>query len=88
MCSRAPRIVYACKEISACAFFGRVNILSTMLHIPNPRVLHFSAMLHACLHSKALQLRRGFAIAVTTCGDIYLYYPNHFLGDIDIIQEA
>ena len=53
MCSRAPRIVYACKEISACAFFGRVNII--MLHIYTktnfPRVLHFSAFILCCMHA-------------------------------------
>ena len=36
-----------CKEISACAFFGRVNILSTMLHIPKPTSLGFCTLVHS-----------------------------------------
>ena len=45
MCSRAPRIVYACKEISACAFFDKVNII--MLHIPKPTSLGFCTLVHS-----------------------------------------
>ena len=35
---------YACKEISACAFFDRVN---TMLHIPKPTSLGFCTLVHS-----------------------------------------
>ena len=41
------RTSYACKEISACAFFGRVNIFSTMLHIPKPTSLGFCTLVHS-----------------------------------------
>ena len=58
MCSRAPPRVR--KLARALSLADECHAAYTKTNFP--RVLHFSAMLHACFHSKALQLRGGFAL--------------------------
>ena len=60
------RTSYACKEISACAFFGRVNILSTMLHIPKPTSLGFCTLVHS-YYAACMLTQSGIATAPRVC---------------------